>query len=88
MNLPPTMSAIAATTASPAVSPVASPVVSQGVSNGVLPVASPAGWVIAQAEQPETTTQDVQGHYGNLIFMGVFFIALLIVGIWWLKRGA
>ena len=36
----------------------------------------------------ETTVQDIKGSYGNLIFMGCFFLALLAVGIWWLKRNA
>lgn len=26
------------------------------------------------------------GHMGNLIFMGCFFIAVLLGVIWWLKR--
>ena len=34
----------------------------------------------------ETTAKDVGTHYGGLIFMGLFFLALMIVGIWWLKR--
>jgi hypothetical protein len=34
------------------------------------------------------TTSNVQNHFGNLIFMGVFFIALFCVGIWWLKRNS
>lgn len=43
-------------------------------------------WILAQ--ETVTTVSEVQGHYGNLIFMGCFFIAAIIVGIWWLKRNA
>lgn len=35
-----------------------------------------------------TRLSDVQSHYGNVIFMGVFFIAVILVFIWWLKRNA
>ncbi len=33
------------------------------------------------------TAKDLQSNNGNLIFMGVFFLALIGVGIWWLRRG-
>ncbi len=42
-------------------------------------------WLLA--EQASDVAQ-VQSHYGHLIFMGCFFIAAIIVGIWWLKRNA
>lgn len=29
----------------------------------------------------------VKDGYGGLIFMGVFFLALIGLGIWWLSRG-
>ena len=30
---------------------------------------------------------DLKDNTKNLIFIGVFFIALIIVAIWWLRRG-
>jgi hypothetical protein len=39
---------------------------------------------LAQATQ--VSTSDVNRGYGNLVFMGCFILALIIVGIWWLKR--
>jgi hypothetical protein len=30
----------------------------------------------------------IKGHLSNLVFMGCFFIGLIAVGIWWLKRNA
>ncbi len=36
----------------------------------------------------EATGEDIKGGWGGLIFMGVFFLALIFVGIWWLKRSA
>ena len=35
----------------------------------------------------DTGVQDIKGNTGNLIFMGCFFLALIAVGIWWLRRG-
>jgi hypothetical protein len=29
---------------------------------------------------------EVKSGYGGLIFMGVFFLVLIIFGIWWLNR--
>ncbi len=44
-------------------------------------------WLLA--EQLETVTkEDFSQGYGGLIFMGLFFLALIVVGIWWLKRSA
>ena len=39
-------------------------------------------WLLAQ----DTTVKEVDNHYGGLIFMGLFFLALMIIGIWWLRR--
>jgi hypothetical protein len=36
----------------------------------------------------ETNVQDLNVHYGNLIFFGCFCIAAMIIGIWWLKRNS
>lgn len=36
--------------------------------------------------QEEVTAKGFGGHLGNLIFMGCFFIALMIAAIWWLRR--
>lgn len=33
-----------------------------------------------------TSVEDIQHSYGNLIFIGVFFLLVLIAIIWWLKR--
>lgn len=42
-------------------------------------------WSLAE----ETTKlSDVQSHYGNVVFMGLFFVAAILVFIWWLKRNA
>jgi hypothetical protein len=38
--------------------------------------------------QTQTSLQDVNKGYGSLIFVGLFFLALIILGIWWLKRQA
>jgi len=38
----------------------------------------------------DSTTQsslsEVNKGYGSLIFVGCFFLALIVLGIWWLKR--
>jgi hypothetical protein len=36
----------------------------------------------------ETTVNDVQNHFGNLVFMGCFFLVVMFIGIWWLKRNS
>ena len=33
-----------------------------------------------------SAASDIKSSYGNLIFMGCFFLAAIAVGIWWLKR--
>jgi hypothetical protein len=43
--------------------------------------------VLAQAAG-ETTSAELKQGWGGLVFMGLFFLALIIVGIWWLKRSA
>jgi hypothetical protein len=42
--------------------------------------------LLAQASQ--ASMDDVKGGYRGLIFTGLFFIGLLTVGIWWMKRQA
>ncbi len=32
------------------------------------------------------TAEDINHDYGSLVFIGVFFLALIAVGIWWLRR--
>jgi hypothetical protein len=32
------------------------------------------------------SASDIGASYGHLVFMGLFIIALMIVGIWWLQR--
>jgi hypothetical protein len=34
----------------------------------------------------ESGTEQIRSGYGGLIFMGCFFLALIALGIWWLKR--
>jgi hypothetical protein len=38
----------------------------------------------------DSTTQsslsEVNKGYGSLIFIGLFFLAILLVAVWWLKR--
>ena len=43
--------------------------------------------LIAKTAPLAETAGDIKSHTGNLIFMGVFFIALIVVAIWWLRRG-
>ena len=44
-------------------------------------------WLLA--EQLETATkQDIKEGWGGLIFMGLFVLALIFLGIWWLKRNS
>jgi len=40
-------------------------------------------WLLADVP---TTMGDFQRGYSGLIFTGLFFLALIAVGIWWLKR--
>jgi hypothetical protein len=40
------------------------------------------------AQMTEATGEDLKRGWGGLIFMGLFFLALTIAGIWWLKRSA
>jgi hypothetical protein len=35
----------------------------------------------------ETTAKGFKEHAANLVFCGVFLIAAISVGAWWLKRG-
>jgi len=45
--------------------------------------------VLLAADQLEPVTkQDIKEGYGGLIFIGLFFLALIILAIWWLKRSA
>lgn len=41
-------------------------------------------WIIVEANQ--VGIPDIETHYSKLIFTGVFFIALMIAFIWWLRR--
>ena len=36
----------------------------------------------------EATGEELKQGWSGLIFMGLFFLALIIAGIWWLKRSA
>jgi hypothetical protein len=40
------------------------------------------------AQMTQTTVSEVNKGYGSLIFVGCFFLALIVIGIWWLKRQA
>ena len=40
------------------------------------------------AQMTEASAEDLKGGWGGLIFMGLFFLALIFLGIWWLKRSA
>lgn len=45
--------------------------------------------LLAQADGfREATSKDLEQGWGGLIFIGLFFLALIIAGIWWLKRSA
>ena len=30
--------------------------------------------------------ETMRDNYGSLVFMGLFFLALILAGIWWLRR--
>jgi len=36
----------------------------------------------------DTNVQDLNTHFGNLIFFGGFVLAAMVVGIWWMKRNS
>jgi hypothetical protein len=38
------------------------------------------------AQAGDTSLNDIKHGYGGLIFTGCFFLALIIVAIWWIKR--
>jgi len=40
------------------------------------------------AQATHASLDDVKSGYNGLIFTGLFFVALLIIGIWWMKRQA
>jgi uncharacterized membrane protein AbrB (regulator of aidB expression) len=40
------------------------------------------------AQMTEASGDDLKQGWGGLVFMGLFFLALIIAGIWWLKRSA
>ena len=39
------------------------------------------------AQMTQTSLKEVNKGYGSLIVTGGFFIALIVVAIWWLRRG-
>ena len=43
--------------------------------------------VIAAADATQVTGEELKKGWGSLIFTGCFFIALIIIAIWWLRRG-
>jgi hypothetical protein len=43
--------------------------------------------LVAPLARAAVKVDDVASSYGSLIFMGCFFLALLLVLIWWLRRG-
>ena len=40
------------------------------------------------AQMTEATGEELKQGWGGLVFMGVFFLALIFLGIWWLRRSA
>jgi uncharacterized membrane protein AbrB (regulator of aidB expression) len=36
----------------------------------------------------EASSEEIKSGWGSLVFMGCFFLALIIAGIWWLRRSA
>jgi hypothetical protein len=42
--------------------------------------------LLAQAAEPDTTTEWKQGA-GNVLFLCLFIIGLIVVAVWWLRRG-
>ena len=42
--------------------------------------------MLALLADAPATMGDFKGGYGGLIFTGLFFLALIVIGIWWLKR--
>jgi hypothetical protein len=45
-------------------------------------------WSLLADSTTQTSLSEVNKGYGSLIFVGLFFLALIILGIWWLKRQA
>jgi len=37
--------------------------------------------------ETEVKLSDVKASYGNLIFILCFFAVLMVVAVWWLRRG-
>ena len=35
----------------------------------------------------QVTGEEIKSGWGSLIFTGCFFIALIFIAIWWLRRG-
>jgi hypothetical protein len=40
------------------------------------------------AEETTGTVETVQQSFRSLVVTGIFLVALIVVGIWWLKRQA
>lgn len=36
----------------------------------------------------EAQVEDIESHFGNLIFMMCFVLVAIAAGIWWLKRNS
>ena len=43
--------------------------------------------LIAAADTTQVTAEELKKGWGSLIITGGFFIALILVAIWWLRRG-
>jgi hypothetical protein len=51
-----------------------------------LTATSPASIIPLIAQATEATREEIKQGWGGLIVMGCFFLALIFVGIWWIKR--
>jgi membrane protein DedA with SNARE-associated domain len=40
-------------------------------------------WLVGEAVADPAT---LEHHYGNLVFMGVFFVVLIVGVVWWVWR--
>ena len=43
--------------------------------------------LIAAADTTQVTAEELKKGWGSLIVTGCFFLALIIIAIWWLRRG-
>jgi hypothetical protein len=43
--------------------------------------------IVLLGQMREVGAEEIKSGWGSLIFMGCFILAVILVGIWWLRRG-